>query len=216
MISNVRLRSEFPSRSGRHNFSALFIVLCLQIEFALQIFLVGELNQTLICSHYQKQNLSDPAFHTLRSISRSLRKFCQKKFFESKPFLCAPFLPGMWPFSCLIANRFWRLFSLSGNKCFICNNLFNLHITLSFGISGPILQLRKQVLRDYTPSKWPSLDSNPDLYDSKYWVLYYYNVWAIIQDSMFACLSSYCRIHKREFSWCSQNETQNEAGYRRK
>lgn len=39
-------------------------------------------------------------FHTLRSMTGSLfTKFCQKRFFESKGFFCAPFLPFMLPFS---------------------------------------------------------------------------------------------------------------------
>lgn len=154
-------------------------------------FLSGRIKpKPLLVHHYQKQNLSDQLFiHILSSITGSLlRKFCQKRCFESKAFFCAPSLPCMLLFSCLTANILW-LYSLSDNKCFTCfNGLFHPHITMSLGISGPILQLGKQALRDRTPSKWPRFDSNPGRYDSKYWALYHYNVWAVIRDSMFACL----------------------------
>ena len=67
-------------------------------------------------------------FHILRYVTGSLFiEILPKEVFKSKAFFHSPFLPCMLPFFYLTVQILLKLYSLPGNKCFICNGLFILH-----------------------------------------------------------------------------------------
>lgn len=76
-----------------------------------------------------------------------------KEVFKSKAFFYSSFLPYMLPFFYLTVQILLKLYSLPGNKCFICNGLFNPH-PYDFRCQCSHSAIEKtNTLRDCRPSK---------------------------------------------------------------
>lgn len=132
---------------------AQLLVQCFQEGILLQIFSVRWLIQTVTSLLLEADPLRS-TFHILRYITgSSFIEILPKEVFKSKAFFYSSFLPYMLPFFYPTVQILLKLYSLPGNKCFICNGLFNLH-PYDFRCQCSHSAIEKtNTLRDFRPSK---------------------------------------------------------------